>query len=224
MTGHRREKYVALGAICAACALLIPTTFAAETEGASVGPCAPAGSRTLATDGRARVYSVPLGSGAGSVRVFGCMFATAKPVSLGTTSLAADAATIEPRTVALTSPWAAYSLSEQGSVFGEVYVALKNLRTGKAKRKADAGLDQLGPGKSSAVTDIVVSAAGAVAWIVTGSAEGPPRQAREIVAIDSTGVRRTLDAAADIDPHSLVLRRHRLSWTDGGVRHSAALP
>src|SRR5262249_25164393 len=121
------------------------------------------------------------------IKVFGCLLATKRPVLLGSTLFVAKGSpTIDPHTVALASPWAAYSLTGHGTDFNQVVLALRNLKTGKVTRRANADPGPLGPEQFSSVTAIGVNAAGAFAWISIGSAIGGPQNAREVAAVDST--------------------------------------
>lgn len=218
-------------ALCAASLSLASASSGAATA-LPAETCTPPGSRTLAHDAQARVYSLPApteGPRASAaepkpINVYGCTLAAGKTVLLGSTAidLTGDRLMIDPHALALSGSRVAYSLTEGGTDSNQVYVALRNLATGKLERRPNASPGPLGPENFSKVTRVVLSNAGALAWVSTGSSitgEG----AREVAAVDSSGQARTLDTAANIDPRSLALRGHRLSWTDGGVGHSAVL-
>jgi hypothetical protein len=51
---------------------------------------------------------------------------------------------------------------------------------------------------------------------------GAARRTVEVVAVDVNG-RRLLESSPDIDPQSLALDGSTLSWSTGGVTHSATL-
>jgi hypothetical protein len=235
--GRLRIAIAAPMAIAAAYTASLAVAAASPTA-ATLHPaetCGPSSGQTLAADAEARVYSVPVPTPLPlaeqvsaieprAVKVFGCLFATERSALLGSTLFVAKGSpTIDPHTVALASPWVAYSLTGHSTDFNSVVLALRNLKTGKVTRRSNAGPGPLGPEQFSKVTAIGVNAAGAFAWISIGSAIGGPQNAREVGAVDSTGAVRTLDTAENIDPRSLVLHGHRLSWTDGGVPHSAVL-
>jgi hypothetical protein len=222
---------IAIAGLCAAWLSLASASSGAATT-LSAETCTQPGSRTLAHDAQARVYSVaapaegPQASAAEPkpMNVYGCTLAAGKTVLLGTTAIDLTGAhlMIDPHTLALSGSRVAYSLTEGGTDFNQVYVALRNLANGKLERRPNASPGPLGPENFSKVTRVVLTNAGAFAWLSTGSSITGER-AREVAAVDSSGKARTLDTAADIDPRSLVLHGHRLSWTDGGVRHSAVL-
>jgi hypothetical protein len=224
----RRLTAVAM-ATAAICAVPLVLGSALPAAQADVGTCPPPGARTLLSDEGARVYSLPSEGpfatpGGKPVRtVYGCLPAAAGPITLGTTLTVPDLPTIDPRTVALSAPWVAYSLTEPGTDSTQADVALRSLATGKLGKRVGAGPYPIGPESFSKVTGIVVDEAGAFAWISTGNSIILPLRAREVAAVDSDGKRQTLDTAVDIDPHSLVLHGRRLSWTDGGTGRSAAL-
>jgi hypothetical protein len=218
-------------ALCAAClSLALPSSGGATTLATET--CTPPASTTLAHDTQARVYSLPATSEGQqtsaaepkSVNVFGCTLAAGKTVLLGSTATDLTGAhlMIDPHTLALSGSRVAYCLTEGGIDSNQVYVALRNLATGKLERRPNASPGPLGPESFSKVSRVVLNRAGAFAWISTGSSITGER-AREVAAVDSSRKARTFDTAANIDPRSLALHGHRLSWTDGGVRHSAVL-
>jgi hypothetical protein len=222
---------MATAALCAAWLDLGSASSAAAVP-LPVERCAPSGSKTLASDPQARVYSAPVDpahhdptTGIPPVKVFGCTLAAGKTVLLGSTAINLEGGplTIDPRTLALSDTRVAYSLTEGGTDFNQVYVALRNLATGRVERRPSAAPGPLGPEGFSKVTAIGVDEAGAFAWISVGSAIGAPHKAREVAAVDPNGEALTLDTAEDIDPRSLTLEGDRLEWTDGGVGQSAVL-
>ena len=235
--GNRRRVTAAVMtiSICAAALIGSPASSSA-TSGASASGCKPAGSTTLANDGKARIYSVPTplagrpeARSLEFVRIFGCLFATGRPVLLGSTEPTGKppqtptSGSLDLKAISLQAPWVGYASTYSGTDFNQVRVVVRNLRTGKVKlfRQAGPPLDE--PETFSAVTDLAVGGSGSLAWIGRSSSIGGA-SAREVASVDSSGAFTVLDEAANIDLHSLALQGQRLSWTDGGAAHSAQLP
>lgn len=200
--------------------------------------CRPAGSKTVANDGRSRVYSLqPLrATHSGPARLFGCILATGHFVLLGSTEqtpgekAAPTAGGIDPKVVSLHTPWVAYSSSYSFTYDNQIWVVLRNLRTGKVKRTHEveptppADPDPPPVGGQNSVTDVVVGQSGSIAWIGIQRLSDGEIRAREVAALDSSSAYTQLDTAADIDLHSLTLRGRQLSWSDDDTPHSAVLP
>jgi hypothetical protein len=230
---NTRPRFIfAAVAIVTACTAWLGLSASSDALGVPVPPdtCLGAG-KTLARDGQALVYSVPIAIEKKAstpqprpVNVFGCSLRTGKAILLGSTAIDLTGAhmMIDSRIVVLSGSRVAYSLTEGGEDFNQVYVALRNLVTGKVERRPNAGPGPLGPENFSKVTKIGVNKAGAFAWISTGSSIGGD-SADEVAAVNTTGEEVVFDTAADIDLHSLKLQGDRLSWTDGGAPHSAVL-
>jgi hypothetical protein len=94
-----------------------------------------------------------------------------------------------------------------------------NLRTGDPLRQALA-LDRNDPASASArpcpsVARLVVTGTGGAAWATTSTKSWPTVEIRK----DDKHGQATLDRGATINPKSLRLHGHTLSWVDGGVRH-----
>src|SRR3954454_539044 len=119
----------------------------------------------------------------------------------------------------LTAPYVAWSAMECGNTVCIATVMELDLSKGLQFPGQPATTGGL-PGNSQRVTDLVLKANRSLAWIVDiGSSVGSDRQ---VVAVDSAG-RRTLDTGGNIDPKSLTLNGSTVSWTKGGVAHSASL-
>jgi hypothetical protein len=219
-----RTTAVVISAICAACLISVPAAVAITLP---TETCASPGGKTLVQDEQARVYSVPVAITTRALasepsNVFGCTLPAGRSVLLGSTRAVHGFPVIDPRTIALSSPWVAYSLTVQGKDGNTVSVALRNLETDKVKRQSRAEPWPPGAEHSSKVTKIGVNKAGAFAWISTRASIGGGR-AREVAGVDTNGEMVVFDTAADIDLLSLKLQGDRLMWTDGGVGHSAVL-
>ncbi|HEX4437625.1 MAG TPA: hypothetical protein VH061_12620 [Solirubrobacteraceae bacterium] len=101
------------------------------------------------------------------------------------------------------------------------YVYVKRLVTGLTLRIEATG--QTPPPDSFAVDSgptvaVRLQADGAVAWIAQ-----PSDQPYELVAVDDRGHRRLVAAGSDIEPGSLRLQDHVLSWLQGGTIHTTPL-
>jgi hypothetical protein len=200
--------------------------------------CRPAGSRTVANDGRSRIYSVPFpterpsGSISGPALLYGCMFATRHPVLLGTTEQNSrrpgkpNGGAIDPKLVSLHAPWVAYPSSYSIEYANQLWVTLRDLRTGNVKLIHPAEPELAAIYKTNAVTDVAVGANGSFAWISVAEGFGTEAgaEAREVAAVDSSGNYTELDTATDIARRSLTLSGQQLSWFDNGSTHSALLP
>jgi hypothetical protein len=220
-----RRGLAAVAVAASICAATLGSSTTSAARGDAASGCRPAGSTTLAADGRARVYSVPLPR-AGfveAVRIFGCTFASGRPLPLGSAGLGVAKRSLDPKGIALHAPWVAYSATEHGVDTNQVWVVVRNLRNGRVKLTHDAAPELDAVEKISAVTDIAVSGSGGVAWISSAGSLGSHASGREVAAVDSNGTYTVLDNAAGIDPHSLALSGQQLTWTDAGARHSATL-
>jgi hypothetical protein len=204
--------------------------------------CKPAGSKTIANDGQARIYSVPfprerpLASSSAPGFLYGCMFATRHPVPLGATEQISNrpgkptSGAIDPKRVSLQAPWVAYSSSYSIEYANQLWVILRDLQTGQVKSMHTAAPELAVTFKINMVTDLAVGPDGSFAWISLARQRGgrkpggPGLEAREVGAVDSSGNYTELDTSDNVDLHSLTLGEQQLSWSDGGVAHSAPLP
>lgn len=75
---------------------------------------------------------------------------------------------------------------------------------------------------SEGVTDFVVSNRGSVAWI-TERGKGGSLEERTVQVVGPTGIATVADASTTIDPTSLRLSGHTLSWSDAGVIRTAPM-
>jgi hypothetical protein len=202
---------------------------------ASATRCTPRGSTTLETGARARVYSLPTGGHVAevdpeSVRVFGCLLATNRPMLLGRTfawlgegleTPSKGRITTEP--IALHAPWVSYATTANGVDFGRLWVLVRNLRTGETPFAVSAEL-KAGIVEATPLLDgIAVTATGTAAWISTTYSPSGKPAARE-VAFATSPEQVVLAEGLDIDSHSLQLHGHTVSWSQGGTQHTAQLP
>jgi len=98
-------------------------------------------------------------------------------------------------------------------------VKVFNLRTGRRLRQA-FGLDPADPPSAStrpcpSVARLVVTGTGGAAWTTTSTTNWRSVEVRK----DDTHGQATLARSTAINPKSLRLHGHTLSWVDAGVRH-----
>ena len=171
-------------------------------------PCRPAGSQTLAEDGRARVFTIRTGK---LTFTDGCLFASRMHVQIGAGLGWGDGTYVESDAVSavrFNGAYVSYELDEPGPADPERDIVVTDLRTG-ARRFGFSG---------TYVENQVLSATGAVAWIGT-TWDDPVRAVRKLDA----GGMTILDHGPDIDPQSLRLTGHALRWTNGGLPEVATL-
>jgi hypothetical protein len=209
-----RLHAIAPAALILALVAALPATAPAATKERS---CAAKGSKTVAKNRLARVYTRPGRRGTDQVgRLYGCLRSTGRPLRLDTalddeyvTAQAYNAVKLNGRFVA----WqrSSYDASckadcPPGYETTKVSLRVANLRT-RRKRAVEGNL---GEG-----TALVVTRTGAIAWIQPGS----PVSVR---AADADGS-RVLYAGDDIDGASLSLRGSTVGWIAGGTPMSAEL-
>jgi hypothetical protein len=138
----------------------------------------------------------------------------------------------------LDGAYAAFELVRPGKYNEEgalVSVERVDLRTGRREtagglleeppeRSCGGGLAYKAPG----ITDLLVTARGAVAWIIGGTYEpvpgGPHLHGNRICLLSGTVRTPTVLAAGDtIEPRSLAATRGRVYWSEGGKPESAPL-
>jgi hypothetical protein len=123
----------------------------------------------------------------------------------------------------------AYSSSYRFTYDNQLWVVLRNLRTGKMKRTHEVeptpppGSGPPSIGGRDSVTDIVLGRSGSIAWIGIHRLSDGEIGAREVAALDSTGAYVKLDTAPGINLRSLGLRRQEVTWSDGKTPRSALL-
>jgi hypothetical protein len=91
------------------------------------------------------------------------------------------------------------------------------LREAPAGRAVDAGFVF-----SEAVSDLAVTAQGAVAWIVSHS--GFAGSGAVVMAAPPTGPAVVLDHGAGVEPQSMYIGGGEVHWVDGGANRAAPLP
>lgn len=206
-------------AAAALAALAAPSAASADAVGAAAKKrtCVAKGSKTVAKNRYARVFTVPGRADRDEVaRLYGCMHSVNRRVRLDTatddgyvSSQSFNAAKLNGKFVAWQHTSADISCKADcppgySGVYAELRVA--NLRT----KRVRSFVGSLGEGDA-----LVVTRRGAIAWIEPGF----PVSVR---AADSGG-ERVLYAGDDIDGGSLELRGSTVTWVAGGAARSATL-
>jgi hypothetical protein len=208
--------------VAAALALALLTLPAAA--GAKSSSCASSGSKTLAQSEYARVYAParvkkPPAIATGRVGVYGCVFKTGRRTRLD----GGRSAPVHVAPIRLNGRYVAFERGI-GSGMGEpLSIRVFDLKTGRLHREAeDPGFGD----PDFAVTDLVVTAGGAAAWIV--DTQGPDERGGsrpEVHTLDADG-RQIRDLASDAEPielGSMALAGATVYWTKGGVARSYRL-
>jgi hypothetical protein len=77
---------------------------------------------------------------------------------------------------------------------------------------------------SERVTDFVVSNRGSLAWITVRRRSSLVEEERTVQVVGPTGTPTVADSSTTIEPTSLRLSDHTLSWSDGGAQRTAPMP
>jgi hypothetical protein len=175
--------------------------------------CGPASAKTLAGNGRVRVYVL-------HQAVYGCSVARARSFRLGHVSRSISESRVGP--VAVAGDLAAYGLTRFGIDTVGASVVVRRLTDGTEVKELRA-TRAVGAEAFESVGSVVVVATGAVAWIGTESSfAAGRRRSIEVHAAGADGD-RVLDSGPGVDPTSLRLHGSRLSWVDGGATRHATL-
>jgi hypothetical protein len=174
--------------------------------------CGPASARTLAGDGRVRVYAL-------HQIVYGCSVARGRSFRLGHAARALAESRVGP--VAVGGDLAAYGLQSFGVDTVSTSVVVRRLTDGTQVKSLRA-TRAVGAEAFQSVGSVVVIADGAVAWIGSEHSIVGHSSAIEVHAAGAGGD-RVLDSGPNIDPASLRLHGARLSWVDGGATRHATL-
>ncbi len=209
----RRAAYL----VATAALLLVPTPASAE---AKRRVCSKAGS-TMAASAGARVYSLPPRDG--FEYVYACRRRTGRRVLLGTRGDCQNQA--EVGHVALAGPFVGYSMRTCGiEDEGSSSIAVRDLRSGKAVRSADA-VGPPAPGvteSGSSVLELVLKPNGSVAWIGAAAHYSPSQstQVTELRKADAGG-ETLVDSGGSLS--ALALAGSTLYWTKDGRAFSGEL-
>lgn len=162
--------------------------------------CFPAGVHELAATPLVRVYRAPEGA------VWACRFSTGQRFELGAGA---------PRPLAAAGDWIAFATATPA----DAAVALVHLRP--TPKTVQPVLIGVGPvGEVPRITALVVTPAGHAAWI--DERRSPSATVYEVARQAGSGY-QTLSSSAEIDPQSLTITGHTISWTMAGKRRRAQL-
>jgi hypothetical protein len=124
--------------------------------------------------------------------------------------------------VAVAGRLAGYAVERCGVDTGTTLVEVRRLSDDRQLFTRAASSLSLGPESYDSVSSIVVAPSGEVAWIAVASSLATHRQGSQVLEADRSG-RRVLETGASIQANSLRLHGSRLTWSAGGVKHSAKL-
>jgi hypothetical protein len=198
-----RASIVAL-VVLAACG-----SSAAKSAGRAAR-CGPASAKTLAGNGRVRVYAL-------RQVVYGCSVARGRSFRLGHVTRALTESRVGP--VAVAGDLAAYGRQSFGVDTVSASVVLRRLTDGTRLKELRA-TRAVGAEAFESIGSVVVNASGGVGWIGSEHSIVGHSSAIEVHAA-GTGGDRVLDSGLNIDPTSLRLLGSQLSWIDGGATHHA---
>lgn len=230
----RGWKKAALGLIAAALVAALAGTPAYGAQ-APVPVCGSPAGKTLAMGAHARVHSLPFRGPRAEkhpegVRLIGCLPETEKFLQMGTNIDTFSGPSpvdlpVNPDAAAVSAPLAAYSTTFNGIDFNYAYAIVRNLSTGEVLQVAEAD-PRGGVEQSTTVTDLALRGSGTVAWISQGVfvAGGGFAHTAEVAFAVPGQEAVTLDENKTIGLHSLEIHGGRVTWLDGGVRHSAEMP
>jgi hypothetical protein len=206
-----------IAAVVAAAAVALGGATPAASSGQ--GGCYPAGVRQLARDAVARVYEAGTPAGGprlGGTAVYACYLRRGHPVALAP---AGGFTRVGP--VALAGPVVAYASAAMGVDTSSSTVSVLNLASG-ARRTLTAASPPRRPESFTAVSSLVVTARGSVAWIASRSGVGQPQTTYEVRRSDASGS-ALLDSGTSIASSSLRRAGAKITWIDGGRTRSAPL-
>jgi hypothetical protein len=177
--------------VLAACGSSVANS-AGSTAGAT--RCGPAGAKTLAGNGRVRVYAL-------HGVVYGCSVARGRSFRLGNVSRAIAESRVAPAAVG--GDLAAYGLQSFGVDTVSASVVVRRLTDGTQVKELRA-TRAVGAEAFESIGSVAVLASGAVAWIGTEHSIVGHGSAIEVHAAGAGGD-RVLDSGPKIDPASLRL-------------------
>jgi hypothetical protein len=197
---------------------------APTVQARSGGPvCGPAAAQTLAQEGATRVYTV----GGPTGRTYACLAGHARIVRLNAPRVN-DSVT----NVALSGPIVAYIDHTFAVDTGSEDIDVVDVATGRTLLTVPhAGEYVDGCALSFAdIVDLVVTTRGSVAWterVGKPTAHGGADCKATTFTVsraETSSPATVLDTSRTIDPGSLRLSGHTVSWEDAGKRRSVALP
>jgi hypothetical protein len=205
--------------MCTTTALLCNACGAAA--GTSAHPaCRPPGSRTLAFDGRVRVYSLP-GRTPFQRSSYACLLASGRTVALGARGLPQ----VRVGPVALSGALVAYVTTTMGIDTSSATVSELDLSAARPlPGSTPAASPPRRPESFVSVTDLQITARGSIAWIARTSGIMQPVPVFEVREQLRSRPARLLARGPVVRPGSLRLLRGRVGWVEGSSTVSAPLP
>ncbi len=176
--------------------------------------CGARGARTLAASTKARVY-------AHGGSVYACAGTGGRSYRLGSASRCIAGARVGPVTAAGTA--VAYAVTRCGVDTASASVTVLRVSDGKQLLTRAAFSGPSAPEAFQAVGSIVVNRKGHVAWIVSDHSIATHHVVAQVIAARGSTHTRVLATGSAIGLGSLRLDRQRLTWTAGGVQHSATM-
>lgn len=191
--------------------VVLSTSAAARTKGACDAPHA----KTTIATAHARLFRVPGG------RSFACLYRVGRKVSLGLSITGDGPSFTVLRQPHLAGVYVAYVRFNYDYGLSDSRVVVRDLRTGHIVHRADAVHGTV-PVDAS-VPDLVLSPAGAAAWITRDESTNPSEHF-EVWKAESHGSQPVqLDSGPGITPGSLALSQSTVYWTSGGQPRAAPL-
>jgi hypothetical protein len=203
------------GAIVSGGIALAAVAVLAQSSAGAAASCAPAGTRTLAAAGGARLYV------AGS-DLFGCL-GSVRILLGGAPDSRRLGATRVARYV-LTPRYAGIAILRMGVDTLASSVSIVDLRAGATVASAPATTPELRAESFVDVSAMAIDSHGTLAWIGSRSAIGALTPIYEVHTLTAAGVDLVLASSTAIAPHSLRLRGATLSWRQGASRRAVRIP
>jgi hypothetical protein len=153
---------------------------------------------------------------------FGCLFSTRRSWRLDRPNRWSY---VNPKTLVLSAPWVAYSITSMGVDGGGSGMSVRNLRTGVVSHSFPAITAPTEPMVESfnSVARIVLQKDGNVAWVGEETSIPNPLVRRQVEIADSAGL-SVVDEGPGIVPESLTLNGSTVSWVDSGETRTVQLP
>jgi len=197
-------------------------------------PCFPPHSRTLLENREALVLAKRPGSTPRGYDLYGCAFSRGVPFQLDVDD---EVIAFTPPAVSLAGPIIGYSVDACGEECS-TGIFVQDLRLSGTSREVEEIVRHVASPNGQRVVKVGslrVTRRGAVAWIVCPETSDSPTASRapncvrpgsldRVVALASGASQvRILDKGHEIDPSSLRLAGHRLSWRHSGRTRHATL-
>jgi hypothetical protein len=210
-----------------AATLAVLGTVAVDAGAAAGGThhhCPPPGAHLIAHDRAIRVYST--GSATLGRPVEACLIGAGTRMTLLPRGGGGGGPAGQSLKVATFSgPLVAYLLTSFGVDSGSTRLAIADVASRRVLRELLVGhYVDAGFGGGEAVTKVVLGPRGAVAWIAGSHGPGNQTVTYAVHTARTVGPPKVLDEGTDIGATSLTLAGRTLSWSHGGVEHTAELP